>query len=248
MTLWRSFAAMLALFLITACDRLPDYRYKMTIYVNTPDGERSFSSVRQVRVDETPSIVDSSGMRQKVTLEGEALILDLPGRTVYALLSQPNNPDYAAYVPSAALGPYGSSGAKLSEAQQELREAKGDGRPNARAEEAERLREMIDVAGAKELPHTRPNTDPYRGPREIDQWPMFVEFGDPNDPKSVRAVDPADLGIKRITIEITSEKTTHGIRDRLPWLAKIKGRSLSGGFTAVGSPYGLDTGSFELGQ
>src|SRR5690242_259877 len=112
MTLWRSFAAMVALFLMTACDRLPDYRYKMTIYVDTPDGEKSFASVRQVRVEETPSIVDSSGRRQKVALEGEALILDLPGRTVYALLIQPNNQSYAAYVPSYALGPYVSSDAE----------------------------------------------------------------------------------------------------------------------------------------
>jgi hypothetical protein len=57
--------------------------------------------------------------------------------------------------------------------------------------------------------------------------PMFVRFGDLNDPTTVERVNPDDLaasfgpGVRlvRATIEITKEPVTTGIERRLPWLA-----------------------------
>lgn len=49
-------------------------------------------------------------------------------------------------------------------------------------------------------------------------WPMLVRFADINDPKSVEAVDPATIGMKRILLETTNEDVTVGIKKRLGWL------------------------------
>ena len=49
-----------------------------------------------------------------------------------------------------------------------------------------------------------------------DTWPMFVTFGDPDDPKTVREVSASELGVRNITIEITDEDVTEGIEERLP--------------------------------
>lgn len=53
-------------------------------------------------------------------------------------------------------------------------------------------------------------------PRE--HWPMMVRFADINDPKSVEQVDPASIGVKRITVETTGDDVTTGIEKRLGWL------------------------------
>lgn len=69
-------------------------------------------------------------------------------------------------------------------------------------------------------------------PRE--HWPMMVRFADINDPKSVEQVDPASIGVKRITVETTGDDVTTGIRSKLPWLS-TGGRTLdpSGGPTTT---------------
>jgi hypothetical protein len=58
-------------------------------------------------------------------------------------------------------------------------------------------------------------------PRE--DWPMMVRFKDINDPKSVEAVDPAAIGVKRIMLETTSDDVTTGIEKRLGWLPNQNG-------------------------
>ncbi len=85
-------------------DRFPDYRYKMTIYVSTPEGEKAFSSVREVTQKEVSSITDSSGRRVDTKVTGEAVIVDLPGRSpIFALLSRPDNADYGKWAAGPAL-------------------------------------------------------------------------------------------------------------------------------------------------
>lgn len=66
-----------------------------------------------------------------------------------------------------------------------------------------------------------------------DNYPMLVTFGDINDPKTVREVDPENLAdsfgpgfsLNRITLEITREPTTRGRISALLgwWLIQAKG-------------------------
>lgn len=58
-------------------------------------------------------------------------------------------------------------------------------------------------------------------PRE--DWPLMVTFGDINDLKSVKKVDPDSIGVKRILLETTSEDVTSGIEERLPNYGKGSG-------------------------
>jgi hypothetical protein len=66
----------------------------------------------------------------------------------------------------------------------------------------------------------------------VDLLPQFVTFGDVNDPASAIWVDmsvpAATLGagvkLARATIELTDEKITSGLEQRLPWLTGIRDR------------------------
>lgn len=83
-----------------------------------------------------------------------------------------------------------------------------------------------------------------RGPRAITpaDLPDLVTFADINDPKSVIEVDPNDLQVtlgpnvtwNAITLEITDEPISKGIRTKLPWLAEYRERNLR----LDGSTYG----------
>ena len=216
-------------------DAFPDYHYKMTIYA----GGKAFSSVRGIEQERVSSLADSSGSRVKTTLSGEAVIMDLNGRTYYALLSKPDRPEYAAGVAGLALRPHVPGEKPLGEvdrAIEEYNESQQGRSPTAYLDDqASANQAMVEVAGPKDLPRTEPNTDPYRGPRSFDSWPMFVTFSDPRDPKSVREVSPESIGVSRITIEITNEDVTTGIEERLAWLVKFKTSSsrLSGNRSIV---------------
>lgn len=90
--------------MLAGCDdRFPDYHYKMTIHVATPEGEKTYSSVRAVEQAQENSIQSLSGYKIKTTIAGQAVILDLPdGRTVYALIgdgAQTVYPAFERYVP-----------------------------------------------------------------------------------------------------------------------------------------------------
>ena len=195
-------------------DPFPDYNYKMTIHA----GGKSFSSVRHVEQEEVSSLADSSGRTLKSRLTGEAVILDLNGRTYYALLSKPDNAEYATYIAGTALMPHVPKEGTKSEVQEAVDEYREEKRrasnPNYYLDDmADRSRAMIEVKGARDLPRTYP---PRRNQPTRDAWPMFVTFGDASDPKTVRAVTPEEIGVDRITIEITDEEVTTGIEKRLP--------------------------------
>ncbi len=219
-------AAIAGALLLSSCgDRFPDYHYKMTVYVETLSGEKAFSSVRSVEVTERSTIQASSGRRLDYKLQGEAVILDLPGgRTVYALLSKPDKPDYAKFIIGAALMAHAPREAPLTSVDQAKKEAREKASPpEPYTDQSEELHKLLEVKGEKDLPRYAPNPDPYRGPRQIDHWPMFVTFGDPADPKTVREVSPESIGVKHITIAITDEPVTTGIEKKLGWALSHRG-------------------------
>jgi hypothetical protein len=215
---------MLTTVMLASCgsDRFPDYHYKMTIYV----GDKAFSSVRGIAEKEVNSVIDSGGRTIETIVTGEAVVIDLSGgRTVYALLSRPENADYSKYVIGNALAPF----APEKKVDERFKDESAPPKPNQWIEdEAERGKRMLAVKGAKNLPRTVPNQDLYRGPREIQTWPMFVTFDNPKDPKSIREVTPDDVGVTRITIEITDEPVASGIEERLEWINTIRGKMLDG--------------------
>ena len=195
---------LVALLVMCSGDRFPDYSYKMTIHA----GGQQFSSVRHVKVTEGMSIVSRK-------VEGEAVVIDRNGRTYYALLSRPENADYAAFVAGMALRDHvPRDDAQRSEIQQAIDEWYEErSTQDSFGDAAEFLQAMVKVEGARDLPRTLP---PRRNREPMQASPMFVTFSNPSDPRTVREVSPEAIGIDRITIEITDEDVTTGIEERLP--------------------------------
>jgi hypothetical protein len=92
--------------LLAACDPAP-VRYKMTVEVETPDGPKSGSAVREVRYrPDRGGWFPLGESRARYSLDGEAVAVDLgPGRTLFALLSSaPGDSDYARRIPDRMMG------------------------------------------------------------------------------------------------------------------------------------------------
>jgi len=219
--------ALAATLVLAGCGdaRFPDYRYKMTVLVATAEGQKAYSSVREVHQEETSSIQDSSGRMVKASLRGEAVILDLPdGRTAYALLDRPESPEYASHIAEAALLPM---------VRKPVRDERSDDLKSKPTEyldrQAAEQQAMVKTVGPRDLPTERTvNSLGIPLPQPVALWPMFVTFDDPRDPKTIREVSPESLGVKRITIEITDDSVSKGIEKRLPWLPDYYSRQFSG--------------------
>jgi len=182
---------------LVGCDeRMPDYRYKITIKAQG----KTYSSVRQIRQREAFSIQDSSGRRVETKINGQAVIMDLPnGSRVYATLVGKNSPQQAKYAADVAL---------LPKDYQRPRSAK---MLDAIAAEQQII---AHATGVHDLPRTVSHNPSHRSdyvPQAT--WPLFATFRDPNDWTTIHTVDPEEIGVSRITIEITNDPVTTGIEN-----------------------------------
>ena len=170
------------------------YRFRMTVEVETPQGLKTGSSVMEVRLTRGVAIGDSSGVGSSV--QGEAVVVDLPDGPLFVLLEVPDaGPPLQAIVPDALLG----------------RRSSG---PNEVMADTAKLGSTWFSEYKADLPRHRDN-----GFEQSDNgWPMMVRFGNINDPKSVRKVDPDAIGVTRISLETTGDDVTTGIEKRLGWL------------------------------
>ena len=178
------------------------FRYKMTIEVKTSEGVKAFSSVRAISYSKR---FPDGGYNTHV--RGEAVIMDLPGGPVFALLyGAGGSGEYAEEIAEAAL----VSELKPGGANRDYRHGQ-----------------------FAEVYPTKPNIVNYM-PK--DPLPMFVRFRDINDPTSIERVDPANIGVTRVTVEKTSEDVTMGIKKWLGWLAEYQSRSLDPDFAPTTNP------------
>jgi hypothetical protein len=204
----------LAAILLPACgfadDKAPDYRYRLTVEVETPEGVKTGSSV--IAVKQTLGRAGGAPASSQIytRVRGEAVAVDLPGgQTLFALLRSQSSNDWAAgIVPALAPQMVDPGGA-----------ARFDG--------------VLLLEGVAEVPRFFPPTQ-LLGRRS--GYPMLVTFGDVSDPTSVELVDPDDLAasfgegvkLKRITVELTDDPVTTGIEGRLGWLPDYFDKMLDG--------------------
>ena len=233
-------------------DRWTDYSYKMTVYV----GDKAYSTVRHVKIEEGSSIQDSSGRRVDRRTEGEAVIIDTASGPVFALMvpadGQFGNGFYGAYVAEPALVP---AIGKPQESDvdltiQEYREEQPGF--DLLADDAETHNAMLEVEGPRSLPRSIAGALSGNGPTRMTVWPMFVRFADINNPKTVEKVLPESIGVTNITIEVTDEYVTTGIEKRLRWLRELQARggALNGErFPATNDlKSNLGSGAFWIGE
>ena len=183
----------------------PDYRYRLTVEVDTPEGLKTGSSVIEVstQVASATTIPTPGAVTRRA--RGEAVALDLPdGRTLFALLRSENETDWAANIMNL-MGPLAGEGDTVTSLAQEIIDNKQE----------------IELSFWKRV----------GGQLDRDGYPMLVTFGDLDDPTSVEKVDPKDLAatfgegvsLKRITVQVTDDPVTSGIEERLGWLPDVRG-------------------------
>jgi hypothetical protein len=175
-------------------------RYRLSVEIETPEGQKTGSSVVEVKYRLIPCpICNGGGPKLKRFVKGQAVDVDLGQRgRMYALLAGRDTsgaPDQGAD-PSEmflrVLAPAGQEGTASS------------------------TRAIGRVSGTAEVP--------------AKLLPFLVRFRDEKDPKTVEAVDPANLAasfgpgvsLKRVTIATTNDPVTTGIEQRLGWLADPK--------------------------
>lgn len=179
-------------------------RSRLTIVVETPEGERSGSSVTQETTSFPGGLTRAQGWAILGKLVGEAAFIDLGSRGILVAtfesqwaLARGGGGTY-----NAALAPFPQE--KFSGVvQQGMSE---NGKYAAYLDEVNRLKPKGEI--------------PFK------YLPVFVRFRDPTDPTSVDLVDPSNLAesfgtgvsFKGATVEITDDPVTHGIENRLPWL------------------------------
>lgn len=154
------------------------------------------------------------------TQRGEAVVVDLPNRKVLFALLSTNGYETL----QAAFG---------DDSPATLDAARSDGR----------------VVELRPKPNSIPGQSGY---------PLMVTFRDIADPASVERVDPANLAasfgpsvtLKRITVEITSDPVTTGIKKRLGWLSKFPEPRLDPDYKGSRNPnlaQRLEHGNFRQG-
>ena len=183
-------AALACLTVLTSC-RHEGWHQKLTVVVETPNGEVSGSSVTEItKRDQRGNwfFPDARGVYSEV--RGEAVAVEvLPGKWLFALLDgREDGKGKVEYLVYPAF--------ELDKAT----DASG--------------RRSYETAMAKL--HAQPLDTPAMIP--ASDYPLMVTFDDINDPASVKLVDPADLAesfgpgvsLKSVTLEITREKVTEG--------------------------------------
>lgn len=220
--------AALVLVGVTGCGggatRFPDYRYRLTVEVDTPEGVRSGLSVIEVQTYDTGShsIPTPNSLVKRMT--GEAVAVDLPdGKTLFALLRSDRNVDWAKGVMSSII------------ADREVPSGEGDPFPR-------RFAVMLERKDLYQLPRQFPDPLPYLDKSDAPTaYPMLVTFKEISDPTTVEKVDPDDLAatfgkgyaLKRITVQRTNDPVTTGIERRFLWWNLYRKRFFDGSETGA---------------
>lgn len=220
-------ASILALLAVLAaalggCYEQASLRYRITVEVDTPQGLRTGSSVWDIASSAGPGIPGPEAASISSKIRGEAVAVDLPGGTLFALLGGDKGTDYPFFVVTQHLAQYPDSRVETV--------------PQDWAETRRRIQHAgIGFVLAKdELPMLVRFSDPKN--------PMSVAKVDHD------ALDKAfgpGVRLRRVTIQMTSDEVTYGLEKQLKWLPRIGGGYLHGRLTSRGAPMGLHGGDFS---
>lgn len=209
----------LMLVLLSACgvQDYSEYRFRMTVEVDTPEGLRTGSSVYQVSAWNTGSMLpDASKRGWKV--QGDAVAVDLPsGQALFALLKTGAIHGDLAGLSMTALDPSFN---------------------NDVVESAARLASRTRVQKpAVVQPEIYPMLVTFRDisdPMTVEQ--VNASHLDTNFGKGVR--------LKRITVQLTDDPVTMDIERSLPWLPNVYALLDKEDFHPAGIPVGDYRGLF----
>lgn len=197
------------------------FRERLTIVVDTPEGEVIGSSVTEHILIFQDGLL--GGLANHTMLSGsrgEATTVDLGPRGILFSLLCPDQSRNKIPGHWASSAPGGYEYSIFVDPELHGRPVSGD----------EANAEFIDYL----------NREHPKGDVPIDKLGLLVRFRDPNDPATVERVDPMDLAasfgpgvaIRQVIVEIVTPDTplTTGIEMKLPWLERYAaiGASLDG--------------------
>ncbi len=192
---------------VMACDvlpkRLPTYRYRLTVEVQTPEGIKAGSSVIEVysSIESSLNIDNPRGLI--MSARGEAVAVDLPGgQTLFALLSG-----------------IWSNASPERNAQALLR-----GRYSNSYEETH-----AKLIGHKDVVELQPPNYPMLVRFRDVHDPRTIERVAPDN----LTVFGHGIRLLKVTVQITPAPVTSGIERRFGWWAKYKDRHFDGTSTVV---------------
>ena len=199
------FAALAALTMTAgACARLAEVRYKVLVEVDDNGTPRSGSSVWSFRLSK-PTVALASPY--DAAFKGEAVAVDLGNHNVlFALLVDEK----------------GNSGTGMMWPENLFKDL------SSGSDRVRNIRRIASHEGlAREVPRFFPPISKSREP--MVQYPMLVRFRELDRPETLEAVAPdaldrafgAGVKLKRISIQITNDPVTVGIKKRLPWLEEV---------------------------
>tara|TARA_R110000787_G_scaffold15402_8_gene47623 strand:+ start:9656 stop:10330 length:675 start_codon:yes stop_codon:yes gene_type:complete len=185
---------MVSLFLAGCSKQEVDYKYKITVEVETPDGVASGSAVRHLKYQSTPFAIIQTG---------EAVMIDMPnGKTLFKLMDiDTRDIHFATFYWDDFTQAREKRDYKRKDFKVLLDEAK----------ESKRCFRYPSIADATER-----NID-------YPQFVYFDDGQDPNsvqivDPGDLETSFGEGYKLKQISVQMTEEPVSHKIQKRLAWL------------------------------
>ena len=194
------------------------WRYKMTVEVETPEGIKTGSAVREISNSSSP--IDLPDVGNPAENSGEAVVVDLGDRgTLFVLISDKSDNEFYQAIPSPG---YGGTTPKAIEYYSNLE-------PGVRGE----------------LTRMRPKMVTFEDMNDPKSVRLVFSESHESITDDFEEVFGEGVRLRQIMIETTDEPMTWGIKNLLPWLQKLQGGYLHGGKTSRGAPFGLYGGNFR---
>ena len=198
-------------------------RYKMTVVVETPEGIKTGSAVREVYIGRSPQLFGSTSSGKALLTKGEAVVVDLGQRGVlFALMRGASGSDYGhqivfdAFPSPGSTEPLSSAGIRYYRS---LKNAKVTLKPEQYPMFV-RFREMKDPKTVESVyqavPYDGRNDKGFYIGTAYHITDHFEEtFG-------------AGVKLKEVTIEVTDDSVMIGLVKLLPWLPEYYDKGLDG--------------------
>lgn len=207
-------------------------RYKMTVEVETPEGIKTGSAVREISMVSRPKRMGEMNDTHIRLEKGEAVVVDLGERGVlFATLG--SSMDGAieslvnAFPSDCPEGNYSRCGIRHYSSIKEGAKTELPAKHYPPLFTFKNMQDPMSVVGVRDrVPCPGSSND-------CATYSLFMEgaFGE-------------GVKLKSVIMEITSQKPTKEVDKWLPWLKGQNGTYLHGGNTSRGAPMGLNSGDF----
>lgn len=206
--IYRALILALASLLLVSCSKTETKRYEISIEVDTPQGVRSGSAIRQITHRVPPTFPSIGESKARLELSGEAVVVDLgSGQAIYGLLvGRDRSRQQADWGIWALLEERNSSG-----------ERPIDLWPNSPTTSTPRFDDFVPMLV------TFTDESVPESVTEVDPQDLAASFG-------------TEVSLKRVSVRKTNKRPTDGIEERLPWLDNFPERRLDRDFKGSSSP------------